>query len=124
MSRPPTAGYPRSLGHSEAADDRRPVSAAIFGNRAVADVICKITDLTRTGNPTVTTRMVARHAGLSDSIVRPVMLRLQSAGTLAPSRAKAAPSLLCTARSSLASCEMPFGRSTEAMPNLTPTPRF
>ncbi|MBB3101610.1 DNA-binding GntR family transcriptional regulator [Actinoplanes campanulatus] len=68
---------------SEAADDRRSLSAAIFGNRAAADVIRAIVDLTQAGNQGVTTRMVARHAGLGDSIVRPVMLRLQSAGTLA-----------------------------------------
>lgn len=68
----------------EAADDRRSLSAAIFGNRAAADVIRAIVELTRAGNEGVTTRMVARHAGLGDSIVRPVMLRLQSAGTLTP----------------------------------------
>jgi hypothetical protein len=66
----------------EAGEDRRSLSAAIFGNRAAADVIRAIEDLTRAGNRAVTTRMVARHTGLGDSIVRPVMLRLQSAGTL------------------------------------------
>ncbi|GIJ22870.1 MULTISPECIES: hypothetical protein [Micromonospora] len=66
----------------EAADDRRSLSAAIFGNRAAADVIRAIVELTQMDNQGVTTRMVARHAGLGDSIVRPVMLRLQSAGTL------------------------------------------
>jgi DNA-binding GntR family transcriptional regulator len=68
--------------HTQAADDRRSLSAAIFGNRAAADVIHAIEDLTRAGNRAVTTRMIARHTGLGDSVVRPVMLRLQSAGTL------------------------------------------
>lgn len=67
----------------EAADDRRSLSAAIFGNRAAADVIRAIVELTRSENRGITTRMVARQAGLGDSVVRPVMLRLQSAGTLA-----------------------------------------
>jgi hypothetical protein len=68
----------------EAADDRRSLSAAIFGNRAAADVIRAIVELTQTDSHGVTTRMVARRAGLGDSIVRPVMLRLQSAGMLTP----------------------------------------
>lgn len=66
----------------EVAYDRRSLSAAIFGNRAAADVIRAIVELTRAKNQGVTTRMVARHAGLGDSVVRPVMLRLLSAGTL------------------------------------------
>src|SRR5204863_409832 len=70
-------------GHMDAADDRRRwLSAAVFGNRAAADVIRAIVELTRADNDWITTRMVARHAGLGDSVVRPVMLRLQSAGTL------------------------------------------
>jgi DNA-binding GntR family transcriptional regulator len=61
---------------------RRRLSAAVFGNRAVADVISAINRLTAQGDPLVTTRTVANAANLGDSVVRPVMLRLDAAGLL------------------------------------------
>jgi hypothetical protein len=60
----------------------REVSAAIFGNRAMAPVITAIEELTRTGDSFVTTRMVASATELGDSLVRPVMLRLVAAGAI------------------------------------------
>jgi len=67
---------------SDPPEVRRRVSAAIFGNRAVADVIRAIQQLTQAGEPSVTTRMVARTAQLGDSVVRPIMLRLEAAGVV------------------------------------------
>ncbi|MDW5327195.1 hypothetical protein [Plantactinospora sp. KLBMP9567] len=61
---------------------RRRVSAAVFGNRAAAEVIGAIEQLTEAGEPSVTTRMVANTAGLGDSVVRPVMIRLEAAGVV------------------------------------------
>lgn len=67
---------------SDSPETRRRVSAAVFGNRAVADVISAIEQLTQGGEPSVTTRMVAKAARLGDSVVRPIMLRLEAAGVL------------------------------------------
>jgi hypothetical protein len=61
----------------------RELSAAIFGNRAMAPVITAIEELTQTGDSFVTTRMVASATELGDSVVRPVMLRLVAAGAIA-----------------------------------------
>jgi hypothetical protein len=58
-------------------------SAALFGNRFVVDVVLAIRELAPTAESFVTTRMVASKTMLGDSLVRPVMLRLASAGLLA-----------------------------------------
>jgi hypothetical protein len=58
-------------------------SAALFGNRFVVDVVLAIRQLAPTAETFVTTRMVASKTMLGDSVVRPVMLRLESAGLLA-----------------------------------------
>jgi hypothetical protein len=59
-------------------------SAAIFGNRYFAEVVLAIDRLSATGDAFVTTRMVASDTRLGDSLVRPVMRRLGSAGLIAP----------------------------------------
>jgi hypothetical protein len=61
----------------------RDCSAALFGNRCVVDVVLAIRQLAPTAETFVTTRMVASKTTLGDSLVRPVMLRLESAGILA-----------------------------------------
>ncbi|SNY57227.1 hypothetical protein [Paractinoplanes atraurantiacus] len=103
--------------HNEVAVDRRSVSAAIFGNRAVVDVIRAIVELTRMNNSLVTTRMVARHAGLSDSIVRPVMLRLQSAGTLAAQPRESGPRSVLHYEVQVGDLWHALQQVTEAMPD-------
>lgn len=65
-------------------ETRRRASAAIFGNRAAAEVIGAIEALTMAGEAAVTTRMVAVQANLGDSVVRPVMLRLLAADAVRP----------------------------------------
>lgn len=67
---------------AEALEARRKLSAALFGNRALAEVISAINHLTAQGDPLVTTRTVATAANLGDSVVRPVMLRLDAAGLI------------------------------------------
>jgi hypothetical protein len=57
-------------------------SAALFGNRFVVDVVLAISQIAPTAETFVTTRMVASKTTLGDSLVRPVMLRLQRAGIL------------------------------------------
>ncbi len=64
-------------------ETRRARSAALFGNRYVAEVIAAIEVLAPTQEGVVTTRMVASKTQLSDSLVRPVMLRLEVVGLLA-----------------------------------------
>lgn len=63
---------------------RREYSAALFGNRFVAEVVTAIQRLAPSHEDAVTTRLVASKTGLSDSLVRPVMLRLAEAGLLIP----------------------------------------
>lgn len=58
-------------------------SAAIFGNRYFADVVLAVDRLSATCDAFVTTRMVASETGLGDSLVRPVMRRLDAAGLIA-----------------------------------------
>jgi DNA-binding transcriptional MocR family regulator len=66
----------------DAHEARRELSAAVFGNRAAADVISAINRLITQGDPLVTTRTVATATNLGDSVVRPVMLRLDAAGLI------------------------------------------
>jgi len=61
----------------------RDCSVALFGNRFVVDVVLGIRELAPTAETFVTTRMVASKTTLGDSLVRPVMLRLENAGILA-----------------------------------------
>ncbi len=63
-------------------ETRREISYALFGNRAVIDVVNAIVRLTPASEDFVTTRRVAAVTGLSDSVVRPVMRRLVAAGLL------------------------------------------
>ncbi len=57
-------------------------SAALFGNRFFAEVVAAIDRLSGAEDALVTTRRVAHELVLSDSLVRPVMLRLHAAGLL------------------------------------------
>lgn len=64
--------------------DGRAVSRALFGNAAFIEV-ARATDriLANAGHDgTLTTRQVAAALGISDSVVRPVMLRLVAVGLL------------------------------------------
>jgi hypothetical protein len=58
-------------------------SAAIFGNRHFAEVVLAVNRLSAADDAFVTTRMVASETTLVDSLVRPVMRRLDAAGLLA-----------------------------------------
>lgn len=56
---------------------------ALFNNSAFADVVIAVNRLLEeASNSTVTTRKVAAALGLSDSVVRPVMIRLAAAALL------------------------------------------
>jgi len=57
-------------------------SAAIFGNRFFAEVVVAVDQLSGPNDVLVTTRRVASQTALSDSLVRPVMLRLRAAGLI------------------------------------------
>lgn len=70
---------------------RREYSAALFGNRFVAEVVAAIQWLAPAHDSAVTTRMVASRTGLSDSLVRPVMRRLAEAGLLVPTERTGGP---------------------------------
>jgi len=63
----------------EAARER---SSAIFNNRFFADVVLAVDRLSAPDDAFVTTRMIASETMLSDSLVRPVMLRLRTAGLI------------------------------------------
>jgi hypothetical protein len=62
---------------------RRARSAALFNNSHVVEVVLQIATLTR-GNASefITTRKIAAATGLADSLVRPVVLRLEDAELL------------------------------------------
>jgi ribosomal protein S25 len=64
-------------------ETRRARSAALFGNRYIAEVVAAVEVLAPPRENVVTTRMVASKTKLSDSLVRPVILRLEAAGLLA-----------------------------------------
>lgn len=66
-------------GQSSAA---RGVSAALFNNAAFTEVLSSAHTLLAAGTGEVTTRQVAAAIGRSDSVVRPVMIRLVGAGLL------------------------------------------
>lgn len=57
-------------------------SAAIFGNRFFAEVVTAIDRVSGPEDALVTTRRIASDLVVSDSLVRPVMLRLRAAGLL------------------------------------------
>jgi hypothetical protein len=62
---------------------RRARSAALFNNSHVAEVVLQIAALTRhDAGEFVTTRKIAARTGLADSLVRPVVLRLEAAELL------------------------------------------
>lgn len=58
------------------------MSAALFNNAAFTEVLAAAHTLLAAGSGEVTTRQVAAATGRSDSVVRPVMLRLVAAGLL------------------------------------------
>lgn len=68
----------------EELETRRNRSAAVFGNRYMAEVVAAVAALAPGAGTKVTTRMLANHTGLSDSLVRPVVKRLVEAGFLHP----------------------------------------
>jgi hypothetical protein len=65
------------------AEARRGRSVALFNNSHFADVVLQVAAITEHNvSEFVTTRKVAAATGLGDSLVRPVVLRLESAGML------------------------------------------
>jgi hypothetical protein len=62
---------------------RRAASVALFNNRAVVDVVLAIERIAEQQDVFVTTRTIAAHTGIVDSVVRPVMHRLVEALALA-----------------------------------------
>lgn len=65
------------------ASEAREQCQALFNNMAFADVVMAADHLmTESADGTVTTRKVAAALGLSDSVVRPVMVRLVTAQLL------------------------------------------
>ena len=58
------------------------MSAALFNNAAFTEVLSSAHTLLAAGTGEVTTRQVAAAIGRSDSVVRPVMIRLVGAGLL------------------------------------------
>jgi hypothetical protein len=54
----------------------------MFGNSFFAEVVTAVDRLSAPAETFVTTRMVASETTLSDSLVRPVMLRLRNAGLI------------------------------------------
>jgi hypothetical protein len=77
--------YTRHTTRVQADEDAasRERSAAIFGNRYFAEVVLAVDRLSAAGDAFVTTRMVASDTALGDSLVRPVMHRLDAAGLIA-----------------------------------------
>jgi hypothetical protein len=57
-------------------------SVAIFGNSFFAEVVTAVDRLSAPSEIFVTTRMVASETKLSDSLVRPVLLRLRNTGLI------------------------------------------
>lgn len=64
------------------AEARQRKSAALFNNSYYVDVVLQIAALSRKPHDFVTTRKIAAASGLSDSLVRPVVLRLEAAELL------------------------------------------
>ena len=66
--------------------DAKGVSYALFNNAAFADIVLTAQEIfERDEQPAfVTTRQVASKTGRSDSVVKPVMVRLVAAGLLEP----------------------------------------
>jgi hypothetical protein len=61
---------------------RQRLSAALFNNTYFAEVVLTIAGLARRPEQFVTTRKIASASGLGDSLVRPVVLRLEAAELL------------------------------------------
>jgi hypothetical protein len=61
---------------------RQRLSASLFNNMYLADVVLQIAALARTSDQFVTTRKIAAASGLGDSLVRPVVMRLEEGGFL------------------------------------------
>lgn len=62
--------------------DSGAVSLALFNNAALLEVLVSADRILGVAPHTVTTRQVAAATGRSDSVVRPVMMRLLAAGLL------------------------------------------
>jgi hypothetical protein len=65
-------------------DTLRARSAAVFGNRYLAEVVTAIADKAPSSDTLVTVRMLAHHTGLTDSLVKLVVTRLVNADLLRP----------------------------------------
>ncbi len=61
---------------------RRRLSASLFNNSYYADVVLQIGTLSRKPDQFVTTRKIAAASRLGDSLVRPVVIRLEAVGML------------------------------------------
>ena len=61
---------------------RQRLSASLFNNCYYADVVLQIAALSLKPDHFVTTRKIAAASGIGDSLVRPVVLRLEAAGML------------------------------------------
>jgi len=57
---------------------RQRLSAALFNNSYYADVVLAIAAIARTSEHFVTTRKIAAKTRIGDSLVRPVVLRLEA----------------------------------------------
>jgi hypothetical protein len=77
--------YTRHTTHVQADEhpSLRDRSAAVFGNRFFVEVVAAVERLSGPEDGFVTTRRVANDTGISDSVARPVMLRLRNAGLIA-----------------------------------------
>lgn len=61
---------------------RRRLSSSLFNNTYFADVVLTIADLAAEPDAFVTTRRIASACGAGDSVVRTVVVRLESSGLL------------------------------------------
>lgn len=62
----------------------RAKSAAVFGNRHLAEVVAAVAALAPNVGDQLTVRMLANRTGLTDSVVRPIVKRLVEANLLQP----------------------------------------
>jgi len=62
----------------------RAKSAAVFGNRHLAEVVAAAAVLAPNVGDQLTVRMLANRTGLTDSVVRPIVKRLVDADLLQP----------------------------------------
>jgi len=63
---------------AEAVEARQRLSSALFNNSYYADVVLAIAAIASTSDDFVTTRKIAAESRIGDSLVRPVVLRLEA----------------------------------------------